>query len=135
MVVLLTILVNGHETDASQASLQYVTYGMDTITLNDPPSILFISVEHAATPRFVELSHTLNHLQKFHCVLVDEVHLFLVDFKLVMKRSLPLWVVGCQLVTLIASLSPYQEIYLKIVMFITFIVIRMLTMHPLNGYV
>ncbi len=94
-----------------------------------------LMILHVATPRFVELSHTLNHLQKIHCVLVDEVHLFLLDFKLVMKRSLLLWVVGRQLVTLIASLSPYQETYLKIMMFITFTVIRMLTMHPLIGYV
>jgi hypothetical protein len=80
-------------------------------------------VEHAATPRFVELAHTLNHLQKLHCVVVDEVHLLLSDFKLVMKRFLPLWVVGCQLVTLTTFLSPFPETDLKIVMSTTFIVI------------
>jgi hypothetical protein len=32
-----------------------------------------------------------------------------------MKRLLSLWVVGCQLVTLITSLSPSQETNLKIV--------------------
>jgi hypothetical protein len=72
-------------------------------------------MEHATTPRFVELAHTLNHLEKLHCVVVDEAHLFLLDFRLVMKRLLSLWVVGCQLVTLITSLSPSQETNLKIV--------------------
>jgi hypothetical protein len=51
MVVLLTILVSRHEVDASGPDLQYATYGMDTITFDDPPFILFISMEHAATPR------------------------------------------------------------------------------------
>lgn len=77
----------------------------------------------ASTPRFVELAHTSNHLQKFHCVVVDEEHLLLLDFKLVMKGLLPLWDVGCQLGTLTTSLSPSQENDLKIVMFTTFIVI------------
>jgi hypothetical protein len=72
-------------------------------------------MERATTPRFVELAHTLNHLEKPHCVVVDEAHLFLLDFRLVMKRLLSLWVVGCQLVTLITSLSPSQETNLKIV--------------------
>jgi hypothetical protein len=72
-------------------------------------------MEHATTPRFVELAHTLNHLEKLHCVVVDDAHLFLLDFRLVMKRLLSLWVVGCQLVTLITSLSPSQETNLKIV--------------------
>jgi hypothetical protein len=72
-------------------------------------------MERATTPRFVELAHTLNHLEKLHCVVVDEAHLFLLDFRLVMKRLLSLWVVGCQLVTLITSLSPSQETNLKIV--------------------
>jgi hypothetical protein len=58
----LTILVSGHEVNASRAGLRYATYGMDTITLDDRPSILFVSMEHAAIPRFVELAHTLNHL-------------------------------------------------------------------------
>jgi hypothetical protein len=53
VLVPLTILVNGHEADASRAGLRNATYGMDTITLDDPPSILFVSVECAATPRFV----------------------------------------------------------------------------------
>jgi hypothetical protein len=53
MVVLMTILVNRHEVDASRACLRYVTYGMDTITFDDPPSILFVSVERATIPRFV----------------------------------------------------------------------------------
>ncbi len=48
---------------------------MDTITLDDPPSILFVSMEHVVTPRFMELAHTLNCLQKLHCVVVDEAHL------------------------------------------------------------
>ncbi len=73
-------------------------------------------MERAATPRFVQLAHTLNHLQKLHCVVVDEAHLLLSDFRPVMKRLLPLWAVGCQLVTLTASLSPSQETDLKIVM-------------------
>jgi len=72
-------------------------------------------MERATTPRFVELAHTLNHLEKLHCVVVDDAHLFLLDFRLVMKRLLSLWVVGCQLVTLITSLSPSQETNLKIV--------------------
>jgi hypothetical protein len=62
MVVLLMILISGHEADVTRASLRHATYGTDTITFDDPPSILFISVEHAATPRFVELAHMLNHL-------------------------------------------------------------------------
>jgi superfamily II DNA or RNA helicase len=135
VVVPLTILVNGHEADASQAGLRNATYGTDTITLDDPPSILFVSVECAATPRFVELGHTLNHLQKLHCVVVDEAHLLLSDFRPVMKRLLPLWAVECQLVALTASLSPYQETDLKIVMSTTFIVIRMSTVRPLIEYV
>jgi superfamily II DNA helicase RecQ len=77
VVVFLTILVSRHEVDASQASLQYATYGTNTITFDDPPSILFVSMDHAATLRFVELAHTLNHLQKLHCVVVDEAHLLL----------------------------------------------------------
>ncbi len=135
VVVPLTILVKRHEANASQAGLRNVTYGTDTITLDDPPSILFISVECAATSRFVELAHTLNHLQKLHCVVVDEVHLLLSDFRPIMKRLLSLWAVGCQLVALIASLSPYQETDLKIVMSTTFTVIRMSTVRPLIEYV
>jgi superfamily II DNA helicase RecQ len=135
VVVPLTILFNGHEADASQVGLRYATYGTDTITFDDPPSILFVLVECAATPRFVELAHTLNHLQKLHCVVVDEAHLLLSIFGLVMKCLLPLWAVGCQLVTLTTSLSPSQETNLKIVMSATFIVVQMSTMHPLIGYV
>jgi len=123
VVVPLTILVSGHEADVSRAGLQNATYGTDTITLDDPPSILFVSVECAATPRFMELAHTLNHLQKFHCVVVDEAHLLLLDFRPVMKRLLPLWAIVCQLVALTASLSPYQETDLKIVMSTTFTII------------
>jgi superfamily II DNA helicase RecQ len=63
--------------------------------VNDLPSILFVSVECATTPRFVELAHTLNHLQKLHCVVVDEAHLLLLDFRPIMKRMLPLWAMGC----------------------------------------
>jgi hypothetical protein len=62
VVVPLNILVNGHEADANRAGLRYATYGTDTITFDDPPAILFVSVERASTPRFVELAHTLNHL-------------------------------------------------------------------------
>ncbi len=135
VVVPLTILVSGHEPDASRAGLRYATYGADTITFDDPLSILFVSAERAATPRFVELAHMLNHLQKLHCVVVDEAHLLLSDFRPVMKCMLPLWVVGCQLVALTASLSPSQETDLKIVMSTTFTVIRMCTVRPLIGYV
>jgi superfamily II DNA helicase RecQ len=98
VVVPLTILVTGHEADEGRASLQHATYGRDTITFDAPPSILFVLVENAATPRFVELAHTLNHLQKLHFVVMDEAHLLLSDFR-------PLWAVGCQLVTLTTSLS------------------------------
>jgi ATP-dependent DNA helicase RecQ len=104
VVVPLSILVNGHEVNVSRAGLRYATYGTDTITFDDPPSILFVSVEHATTPKFVELAHMLNHLQKLHCVVVDEAHLLLSDFRPVMKRLLPFWAVGCQFVTLTASL-------------------------------
>ncbi len=113
VVVPLTILVNGHEADASRARLQNATYGMDTITLEDHPSILFVSVECVATPRFVELAHMLNHLQKLHCVVVHEAHLLLSNFRPVMKRLLLLWADGCQLVALTTSLSPSQETDLK----------------------
>ncbi len=106
VVVPLAILVRGHEADATRAGLRHTTYGADTITFDDPPSILFVLVERAATPRFVELAHTLNHLRKLHCVVVDEAHLLLLDFRPVMKRLVPLWAVGCQLVALTASLSP-----------------------------
>jgi hypothetical protein len=135
VVVPLTILVSGHEADASRVGLRNATYGTDTIMLDDPPSILFVSVECAATSKFVELAHTLNHLQKLHYVFVDEAHLLLSDFRPVMKRLLPLWAVGCQLVTLTASLSPSQETNLKIVMSTTFTVIRMSTVRPLIKYV
>ncbi len=135
MVVPLTILVNGHEADATRAGLLHATYGTDTITFDDPPSILFVSVERAATPRFVELAHMLNHLQKLHCVVVDEAHLLLSDFRPVMKRLLPLWAMGCQLVALMASLSPFQEIDLKIMMSARFAVVRMSMVHPLIEYV
>ncbi len=96
VVVPLTILVRGHEADVTRAGLRHATYGADTIAFDDPPSIVFILVEHAATPRFMELAHTLNHFQKLHCVVVDEAHLLLSDFKPVMKRLLPLWAVGCR---------------------------------------
>jgi hypothetical protein len=135
VVVPLNILVSGHEADASRTGLRYATYGTDTITFDDPPSILFVSVERASTSRFVELAHTLNHLQKLHCVVVDEAHLLLSDFKPVMKRMLPLWAVGCQLVTLTASLSPSQETDLEIMMSTSLTVIRMSTVRPLIGYV
>jgi hypothetical protein len=62
VMVPFTILINRHEVDTSWVGLRYATYGMDTITFDDPPSILFVSVERATTPRFVELAHTLNHL-------------------------------------------------------------------------
>jgi superfamily II DNA helicase RecQ len=135
VVVPLTVLVSGHEADANRASLRNTTYGTDIITLDDPPSIFFVSVECATTSRFVELAHTLNHLQKLHCVVVDEAHLLLSNFKPVMKHLLPLWVVECQLVALTTSLSPSQETDLKIVMSTTFTVIRMSTVHPLIEYV
>ncbi|CAN5955587.1 unnamed protein product [Sphagnum jensenii] len=105
VVVPLTILVSGHEADASRAGFRCATYGTDTITFNDPLSILFVSVERAATPRPV------------------------------MKRMLLLWAVGCQLVALTASLSPSQETDLKIVMSTTFTIIQMSTVRPLIGYV
>jgi superfamily II DNA helicase RecQ len=135
VVVPLTILVSGHEAYVSRAGLRNATYGTDTITLDDPPSILFVSVECAATPRFVELAHTLNRLQKLHCVVVDEAHLLLSDFKPVMKRLLSLWAVKCQLAALTASLSPSQETDLKIVMSTTFTVIRMSMVRSLIEYV
>jgi superfamily II DNA helicase RecQ len=134
VVVPLTILITGHEADAGRAGLRHATYGRDTIAFDAPPSILFVSVESAATPRFVELAHTLNHLQKLQSLVVDVAHLLLSDFRPVMWRLLPLWVVGCQLVALTASLSPSQETDLKIVMSMTFTVIRMSTMRPLVGY-
>ncbi len=102
---------------------------------NDPPSILFVSVKHATVPRFVELAHTLNHLQKLHYVIVDEAHFLLSNFRPVMKHLLPLWGVGYQLVTLTTFLSPSQESDHKIVMSMTFIIIQMSTMHPLIRYV
>jgi superfamily II DNA helicase RecQ len=77
----------------------------------------------------------LNHLQKLHCIVVDEAHLLLSDFRPVMKRLLPLWAVGCQLVALMASLSPSQETDLKIVMSARFAVVRMSTVRPLIEYV
>jgi len=121
--------------NATRAGLQHATYRMDTIMFDDTPSILFVSVEHAATPRLVELAHTLNHLQKLHYVVMDEAHLMLSNFKLVMKHLLPLWAVGCQLIALTASLSPFQETNLKIVMFARFAVVRMSTLRPLIEYV
>jgi ATP-dependent DNA helicase RecQ len=134
VVVPLTILVIGHKADAGRAGLWHATYGRDTITFDAPPSILFMSVENAATPRFVELAHMLNHLQKLHSVVVDEAHLLLSDFRLVMRRLLPLWAVGCQLVALTASLSPFQEIDLRIVMSTTFTILWMSMVRLLIGY-
>jgi hypothetical protein len=52
-----------------------------------------------------------------------------------MKRLLSLWAVGCQLVTLTTSLPPSQKTDLKIVMSMTFTVVRMSTVHSLIGYV
>jgi len=135
VVVPLTIFVTGHEVDAGRVGLRHATYGTDMITFDAPASILFVSMECVTTLRFVELAHTLNHLQKFHCVVVDEAHLLLSDFRPVMKRLLPLWAVGCQLVALTASLSSSQDIDLKIMMSTTFNVIRMSTVRPLIGYV
>jgi len=66
---------------------------------------------------------------------VDEAHLLLSDFKPVMKRPLPLWAVGCQLVALMASLSLSQETDLKIVMSTTFTIMWMFMVWPLIGYV
>ncbi len=90
---------------------------------NDPPSILFVSVERAATPRFVKLAPTLNHFQKLHCIVVDEVHLLPSNFRPVMKCLLSLWAVGCQLVALTASVSPSEETDLKIMMSARFAVV------------
>jgi len=42
---------------------------------------------------------------------------------------------GCQLVTVTTSLSPYQETNLKIVMSTTFIIIQIFMVCPLIGYV
>jgi len=68
-------------------------------------------------------------------MVVNEAHLLLSDFRPVMKRLLPLWAVGCQLVALTASLSLSEEMDLKIVMSARFAVIRMSTMRPLIQYV
>jgi superfamily II DNA helicase RecQ len=95
VVVPLTILVREHKADATRAGLRHATYGADTVTFDDPSSILFVSVEHAASPGFMELAQTLNHLKKLHCGVVDEAHLLLSDYRPVMKRLLPLWAVGC----------------------------------------
>jgi superfamily II DNA helicase RecQ len=92
-------------------------------------------VERAASPEFVELAHTLNHLKKLHYVVVDEAHLLLSDFRPVMNVLLPLWAVGCQLVALTASLSPSEETDHKIVMSARFAVVRMSTVPPLIEYV
>jgi len=119
-----------HEADVSRAGVRHATCGMDMITFDDPPSILFVSAKRVATPKFVELAHTLNHLQKLHCVIVDEAHLVLSNFRPVMKRLLPLWAVGCQLVALTASLSPSQETNFKIVMSARFAVVQMSTVRP-----
>jgi superfamily II DNA helicase RecQ len=135
VVVPLIILVSGREADVNWTGLWYATYDMDTITFDDPPSILFISMERLATQGFVELAHTLNHLQKLHCVIVHEAYLLLLDFKLVMKCMLALWDVGCQLVTLTTFLSPYQKTNIKIVMSTTFTIIQMSMVCPLIGYV
>jgi superfamily II DNA helicase RecQ len=62
---------------------------------DDPLSILFISMERVTTTRFMELAHTLNQSQNLHCVVVDEAHLLLSDFRWVMKRMLLLWAMGC----------------------------------------
>jgi ATP-dependent DNA helicase RecQ len=134
VVVPLTILVTGHEADAGRAALRHATYGKDTVEFDAPPSLLFVSVESTAIPRFVELAHMLNHLQKLHSIVVDEAHLLLSEFRPVMRRLLPLWAVGCQLVALTTSLSPSQEIDLKIAMSAKFTVVRMSTVRPSIGY-
>jgi superfamily II DNA helicase RecQ len=134
VVVPLTILVTGHKADAGEAGLRHATYGRDTTEFDAPLSLLFMSVESVTIPRFVELAHTLNHLQKLHSLVVDEAHLLLSDFRPVMRRLLPLWAAGCQLVALTSSLSPSQETDLKIAMSTKFTVIRMSTVHPLTGY-
>ncbi len=68
-------------------------------------------------------------------MVVDEAHLMLSDFRLVMKRLVSLWAVGCQLVVLTASLSPSEEMDLKIVMSARFAIVRMSTVRPLIQYV
>jgi len=135
VVVPLMILLRGHEADATRAGLRHASYGADTIAFDDPPSIVFVSVERAATPKFVELVQTLNHFRKLHCVVVDEAHLLLSDFRSIMKRLLSLWAVGCQVVALTASLSPSKETDLKIVMSARFAVVQMSTVRPLIQYV
>ncbi len=79
-----------------RAELAYDTQPMAwTIMFDNLPSILFVSMERAATPRFVELAHTLDHLQKLHYVIMNKAHLLLSDFRPIMKCPLPLSAVGC----------------------------------------
>jgi hypothetical protein len=86
---------NSHCPLQPQCTSLLASYGTDIIMFDDLPSILFILVERATTLRFVELAYTLNHLQKLHYLVVDEAHLFLSNFKPIMKRLLPLWAMGC----------------------------------------
>lgn len=95
VVVPLAILVNGHKVDAKRVDLWYATYGINMLTFDDPLSILFVLVEWAITPMFVQLANALQYFKKLHYIIVDEAHLLLFDFRLVMKHLLPLWGVDC----------------------------------------
>jgi hypothetical protein len=80
VVVSFIILVNGHEIDAKRLGLRHVIFDIDVIRLNDLLKTLFVSIEHATTPRFVQITNTLAHLKKFHYIVVDKTHLLLSNF-------------------------------------------------------
>jgi hypothetical protein len=81
----LVILVSGHEANIEWIGLTHSTFDMDIIMLDHLLVIIFVFVECAMTPQFVQLTNTLTYLQKLHCIMVDKAHLLILNFKPIMK--------------------------------------------------
>jgi hypothetical protein len=128
-VTTMAIFIHGYEMEMAKNGVCHSTFGISKkLPMMVPPSIIFVSVEHATSLNFVELAHTLNHLGEFHCIVVNESHLLLLDFRPVMKQLLPLLVMGCEFITLMTYLSPSQEMDLMILMSTWFVIIRLAKM-------
>jgi hypothetical protein len=85
MVVFFVILVNKHEINVKQVGLRHIIFNIDAIKLNNLLTTLFVSIEHATTPWFVQLTNTLAHFLKMHYLIVDKTHLLLLDFIPIIK--------------------------------------------------
>ncbi|CAK9208412.1 unnamed protein product [Sphagnum troendelagicum] len=119
--------------DSSRLTTRDLRRGHDHVRR---PSVHRVRI--GATRGHSEVRGTRAHVEPFAKASLHrggEAHLLLSDFRPVMKRLLPLWAVGCQLVALTASLSPSEEMDLKIVMSTRFAVVWMSTVRPLIQYV